>query len=171
MTEHEKLRQAKQWIDSLAEGLHPVTGESLSPEDVVNDVRVSRCLFFVSEILRRQLAESKAEPLGRAAVPVSAKPISASELARLLQSAAGCPGSRTLRYADIVQWLLRAGLLREVTGPDGRVHKRPTPAGEWWGISVEERVGKSGVPYRVVVYNEKAQRLVADHLEAIAENQ
>lgn len=46
MADVEKLRKVKQCIDSLAEGLHPFTGQPLPEEDVVNDVRVSRSLFW-----------------------------------------------------------------------------------------------------------------------------
>ena len=51
MADVEKLRKVKQCIDSLAEGLDPFTGQPLPGEDIVNDVRVSRSLFFVSALL------------------------------------------------------------------------------------------------------------------------
>lgn len=55
MADVEKLRKVKQCIDSLAEGLDPFTGQPLPGEDIVNDVRVSRSLFFVSALLQEQI--------------------------------------------------------------------------------------------------------------------
>ena len=55
MTEQEKLHHAKHYIDSLANGLNPLDGTPIPEQDVVNNVKISRCLFFVSDVLRKQL--------------------------------------------------------------------------------------------------------------------
>ena len=51
MTELEKSRRAKLYIDKLANGINPIDDSPVPEQDVVNQVRVSRCLFFVSQIL------------------------------------------------------------------------------------------------------------------------
>ena len=53
MTELEKIAYAKAYIESLANGLNPLTGQTVPDTDVVNNVRISRCLFYVSDILRQ----------------------------------------------------------------------------------------------------------------------
>ena len=55
MTEQEKLQRAKDCIDSLANGLNPLDGTPVPEQDIVNNVKISRCLFFVSNVLRKQL--------------------------------------------------------------------------------------------------------------------
>ena len=55
MTEQEKLHHAKHYIDSLANGLNPLDGTPIPEQDIVNNVKISRCLFFVSDVLRKQL--------------------------------------------------------------------------------------------------------------------
>ena len=55
MTEQEKLHRAKHYIDSLANGLNPLDGTLIPEQDVVNNVKISRCRFFVSDVLRKQL--------------------------------------------------------------------------------------------------------------------
>ena len=55
MTEKEIIKHAKDYIDSLANGTNPLTGEPVNESDVVNNVRISRCLFYVSEILEKVL--------------------------------------------------------------------------------------------------------------------
>lgn len=177
MTEQERLYQAKRWIDCLAQGIHPLTGEELPDDDVVNNVRVSRCLFFVSEVLRQDLANrtgSKTVPQKpfvltleeREQVVLSPQPIPATDLARRLNCAARTPGIKKIQYVHIARWLVEVGLLREVLRSDGRKTRRPTASGEKVGITVELRTEREH-PYQVVVYSQEAQRFVLDNIDAI----
>lgn len=178
MTEREKLQQAKRWIDCLAQGIHPLTGEELPEQEAVNDVRISRCLFFVAEVLRRELdAAPKSKAAGkkpfvltwteREEVELSEKPIPASELARRLNRAAHTPGIRKIQYAHIVNWLTEVGFLRQDFRSDGRLARRPTAEGEKLGITVELR-RQPDRTYPVVVYGIEAQRFVLDNVDAVA---
>lgn len=51
MEEREKLAAAKKYLDDLANGVDPLTGRILPEDSGVNNVRVSRCLFYVSSVL------------------------------------------------------------------------------------------------------------------------
>ena len=53
MTELEIMQRAKAYIDQLANGINPIDGTSVADSDVINNVRISRCLFYVSDILKR----------------------------------------------------------------------------------------------------------------------
>ena len=53
MTELEKIAYAKSFIDKLANGINPINEEAVPDDDLINNVRISRCLFYVSEILER----------------------------------------------------------------------------------------------------------------------
>ena len=53
MTELEKIQRAKMYIDKMANGINPITDEQTVDDDTLNNVRVSRCLFYVSDILRQ----------------------------------------------------------------------------------------------------------------------
>ena len=53
MTELEKIAYAKSFIDKLANGINPLDDTPVSENDIVNNVRISRCLFYISEILDR----------------------------------------------------------------------------------------------------------------------
>ena len=52
MTELEKIEHAKGYIDQLANGINPITGEPVPESELINNVHISRCLFYVSEVLR-----------------------------------------------------------------------------------------------------------------------
>lgn len=53
MTELEKIEYAKTYIEKLANGVNPLTGQAAPDSDLINNVRISRCLFYVSDILRQ----------------------------------------------------------------------------------------------------------------------
>ena len=53
MTELEKIEYAKSFIDKLANGINPLDDSSIPENDIANNVRLSRCFFYVSDILRQ----------------------------------------------------------------------------------------------------------------------
>ena len=61
MTELEKIEQAKKYLDKLANGTNPLTDAELPADDIVNNVRISRCLFYVAGLLG-ELLEDNDEP-------------------------------------------------------------------------------------------------------------
>lgn len=52
MTELETMQRAKQYIDKLANGIDPLSDEYIKDDSVINNVRISRCLFYVSNVLQ-----------------------------------------------------------------------------------------------------------------------
>lgn len=176
MVDVEKLRKVKQCIDSLAEGLNPFTGQPLPEEDIVNDVRVSRSLFLASAFLQEQMQGKTEKKNGkkqtfrlsleeRDRVEFSFRPISASELARRMNNAAGAQDCKKITYRQITDWLVEVGMLKLVENVAG-TQRRPTESGKKRGISVESRIGQSG-PYQVVLYSAEAQRFIVDNVDGI----
>lgn len=181
MTELEMINRAKTYIDKLANGVNPLTDEPVSENDIVNNVRISRCFFYISDLLRR-FAEGgfpeaakkwKKQPFiiteeQRKRFEFSETPISVSEIARRFNAAVNTEGAVQMRYSGITFWLIESGLLSVDRREDGREVKLPTAAGMELGISQEVRSGANG-SYTVVVYNENAQRYIVDNIDAILE--
>lgn len=177
MADMEKLRKVKQCIDSLAEGLNPFTGQPLPEEDIVNDVRVARSLFFASSFLQEQMQGTMVQKTGkkqmfrlsleeRERVTFSAKPIPASELARRMNEVVGAQDCKKISYRQITDWLVEVGMLKLVENTAGSQRRRPTDSGEKLGISLEKRMGQYGM-YQVVLYNENAQQFIVDNVDAM----
>ena len=95
MTELETLERAKIYMEKLANGINPIDGSVIPDEDVVNNVRLSRCFFYVSDVLRQVIEnggvtpqkKSKKEPFlltieQREAFDFSAAPIPISEISK-----------------------------------------------------------------------------------------
>ena len=62
MTELEKIAYAKSFIDKLANGVNPIDDSTIPDCDVVNNVRLSRCFFYVSDILRQVIENGGITP-------------------------------------------------------------------------------------------------------------
>ena len=181
MTELEMINRAKTYIDKLANGVNPLTDEPVSENDIVNNVRISRCFFYISDLLRRfaeggfpeAAKKGKKQPFiiteeQRKRFEFSETPISVSEIARRFNAAVNTEGAVQMRYSGITFWLIESGLLSGDRREDGREVKLPTAAGMELGISQEVRSGANG-SYTVVVYNENAQRYIVDNIDAILE--
>lgn len=178
MTEIEILEHAKSYIDKLANGIDPMTDMPVGEGDAVNNVRVSRCLFYVSEVLGKVIASGDiptapkpkkrpffltAEQLSR--YPYADRAITVSEIADNLNALADAEQCLKMPYTHITGWLIGIGAL-ELCTVEGKSVKRPTARGGELGIATEQRTGRNG-DYTVVVYNRAAQQFITDNLEAI----
>ena len=184
MTELEKIEYTKSFIDKLANGINPLDGSVIPDGDVVNNVRLSRCFFYVSDILRQIIDNGGISPSPVVTEKKSARkkpyfltaeqaesfeysdtPITATEILNRIASVGPTEGVKKLPKRNLVKWLVSLELLEIVT-VGGEKLKRPTPAGEEMGIILEERQGQYGV-YSVILYNKDAQHFIIDNIEAM----
>ena len=182
MTELETIARAKMYIDKLANGINPLDDTAVAENDIVNNVRISRCLFFVSDTLRRVLENGgvgvasrvkknkfkiTAEELEK--FEFSDRPIPVSEITKRINDIADTENSTKLSHKTITSWLSEIGMLNEMINTDGKKRKCPTAEGAELGIFVEERMGQNGT-YHVVVYNKSAQKFIVDNIPSVIEN-
>ena len=180
MTELEKIAYAKSFIDKLANGINPLDDTPIPDDDIANNVRLSRCFFYVSDILRQVYANGGVTKPKRASkIPFavtleqlekfeySAEPIPVSEIAKRIYAMADNENMEKVSYRQINQWLLNIGMLYLHDFGGKKPVKRPTEEGNQIGITVETRMGRYG-EYQVVLYNEEAQRFILDNIEAVA---
>lgn len=184
MTELEKLKRAKMYMDKLANGVDPISDKEAPDGDIINNVRLSRCFFFVSDILRQVIdnggvgKQKKAEKLTKIPFALSYQqrekynysdiPISISEISRRINSLSEDEKMSQLKYGSITGWLTQIGMMELALSSTGRQTKFPTSAGRELGISTEARTGMNG-DYTAVLYNRHAQQFIIDNLDAILE--
>ena len=178
MTELEKIAYAKMFIDKLANGINPLDDTRIKDDELINNVRISRCFFYVSDILRKvienggvekgskknQFKITKEELSGYEVV----SSISISEFCRRVSELSKSDTNK-LSYKLISSWLTTNGYLKEDTYDNGKKRKCPTELGSQIGIYTELRIGRHG-EYLGVLYNQDAQRFLVDHLIEIIES-
>ena len=180
MTEIDMLKRAKMYIDCLSEGTDPISGLEVPQDSVLNNVRLSRCFFYVSSILQkvidnggainnRQTYENRT-PFSITAdetphIPASDTPMPVSQLCRYISDITAHNGERALAHRTVTAWLAQKGYL-SVESHNGKTRKRVTRLGADAGMYEELREGQYG-QYYAVVYDKKAQQLVIDNLPEI----
>ena len=175
MQDDNKTITAKDWILKLANGINPLNGSTLPDDDIVNNVHISRCLFYVSDLLdtipdnNKKKSKKydldfyiKPEDLGKVLI-VDSTGISnfVREINKLIPD-----NMRPLPYNKILNWLIANGYLEEVEDVNFGKKKTPTASGCSIGISSEVREGTNG-QYWAVLYNSNAQRFILNNLYAI----
>ena len=65
MTDIEKPEYAGIFPDQLANGINPLDNTPAAENELVNHVRISRCFFYVSDVLR-QVIEERSAPKSKA---------------------------------------------------------------------------------------------------------
>jgi len=181
LSELEKLQRAKAYMDMLAGGVDPISGREVDGDSVLNNVRLSRCFFYVSDILRQVIenggAVQKTAPKqsglppfalpeeARAKIEISSGTVMISHFAERINSLIDTDTMRKLKPTAFTAWLSENGYLYEETINDKK-RKKPTATGIGIGISSEVREGQYGA-YTATLYNENAQRFLVDHLDEI----
>ena len=181
MTELEILQHAKEYLDKLAKGIDPLTGREVPEGEIINNVRISRCLFYVSDVLRqvienggiqvKAVKDSEKAPFAlsfedRSRYAFGDWPLSASQIAQRLNELVDLETMQKLKTTSITKFLLQSGLLFDEEDSGGKKNKRPTEAGRELGISTQLRTGQNG-DYTAVVYSREAQQFILDNLDAI----
>ncbi len=178
MTEMEKIAYAKSFIDKLAEGINPLDGNPIPEGDIANNVRLTRCFFYVSDILRQIIENGGVNRDGKLPFSITAEqlarynflpfPIGVNEISKQLTALIDNPMMKTITGVQINNWLEAEGYLVKVLDPQSNKNRRiPTQSGEALGITLTIKNDRDGHPYNAVEYNENAQRFILSNLDEI----
>lgn len=180
MTELETIARAQMYLENLAKGVNPLTGEEVADGDVVNNVRISRCLFFTADLLKKivdnkgkykaEMPEQKPFSLTQdqiARYEYSNHSLSVTEVVKRFNALIDTAYMKELKTKQVTEWLESIGILQNIV-VNNKTRRRPTTHGENIGITVEERMGQYGM-YEGVFYSTRAQHFIVDHIDAIIE--
>jgi hypothetical protein len=116
MTELETIQHAKNYLDKLARGINPLTDEPVPEEELINNVRISRCFFYVSDVLRRVLENGGVGSVPRAKLPpfrighetlkgyvFSEEPLAISRITERINALVDTTKMKKLSYSVIVR--------------------------------------------------------------------
>ena len=167
-----KLKVAIDWINKLANGMNPLDGSTLSDSDIVNNIHISRCLFYVSHVLedvgkttssRRKQYEQEIQLTPEIASKVfvaerTGIAMFVKEINKVIPE-----NMQPLAASKVTQWLVSIGYLTEQQRSDGRKYKAPTELGTSIGMTSAWRDGYQG-QYLAVSYDANAQHFILENL-------
>lgn len=174
MTELETVQRAKMYMDQLAQGIDPISGQELPEDSTLNTVRLARCFFYVSGVLEQvirngghvgtvQKAEFSITPEQLAKVSVSAHPIRITDFSNALMQVVDSNTIKKLNATRITNWLMEKGFLAKEPTSDGKSRRVPTAAGRNLDMTTQLRQSPDG-EYLAIYYDANAQRFLLDHL-------
>ncbi len=181
-TEIEMLTKAKMYMEKLASGVDPISGNLAPEEDVINQLRLSRCFTYVAGVLQEVIDNggkvakaSKGKKLPfylplaeREKFQFSDSPIPVTEITDRINSLIDTDTMSKMKHNCITLWLMNVGLLEERIVDNNKIKKLPTSEGEAIGIIVRQGVGTYG-PYTYSAYNRNAQQFLIDNIDTITE--
>ena len=153
MDQLEILHKAKMYIDKLANGINPLTDQPVDDNDVVNNVKLSRCFFYVSDVLRqvienggyvhrrfhrRKKFQITDEELSR--FEYSDEPITMKELVLRINKLIDQNEIRRISAMALNAWLRGMGLIEAGEGKYGKLRWVPSKLGEEIGIEVKGKM-------------------------------
>lgn len=182
MTELEKIKRAQMYIRKLAEGINPIDDTPADERDIINNVRLSRCFFYVADILGQvidnggvvqktvykdkngfSLTEEE-----KALLDAVDTPLQVREITGMINALKGENYASKLKVTAIGKFLTQAGLLEIIEDGNGKNKKIPTALGESMGIIRQTRTGQYGT-YDVLLYTREAQQFIFDNIDAVIE--
>lgn len=185
MTDTEKITSAKEFIDKLAQGINPLTDMPAEGGDLTNNIRISRCLFYVSSILEKALVEEERNATKKererkrlekkglvpfnitneqlSCYPFSDRPLCITDIVGRMNALIDTSAMKPLTYKPVHKWLMDIGALET---KEGSTTKTPTEQGLRMGIKTEIRHGSHG-DYLVILYDTRMQHLIMDNIDAI----
>lgn len=180
MTELEKLQLAKEYIDKLAYGINPFTNAKVNYSEIINDVKISRCFFYISGLLNELISTNsniiKKSKTKRefyldynqqnSLVPIRNK-IKVSDIANKINKITEENECKKFKSTWITTWLLNKGFLENSFEEEYKKNRKIiTSLGESIGISIQFIKYATGI-FPIIFYSYDAQKFIYDNIEAI----
>lgn len=188
-TELDTMKHAKEYIDKIANGIDPFTDKPIPDDDIVNNVKLSRCFFYISGILEKVIENGgEVSPVktvevvksgrrgvvvitdeARAAFKCFINEVTPTAFTDMINKHLDPDISGRLKKNAIADWLSEVGMLENYELPNGKMHRRPTESGSNEGIRLSEYFSADGFPRTAIMLSPAAQQFILDNIDAIAE--
>ena len=173
------LKQAKLFLEKLANGRDPISGERVNDKDIVRDSRIISCLDTAVEALEREideLCENSGSDKGcerkgfyitseqKAQLELNERECKVSDIAKEINRVTCDNGSKTMQAVWINDWLESIGMLYR----NGDGNRFATADGNNLGITSEVRQSSNGKESYTNLFSAQAQKFIYDNIETIA---
>lgn len=176
--EFEKIEKAKNVLQKIAKGIDPLSGEIIEKDSFLNDARIIRCFYFVTEILdnvlngiynNRKLSSFiiTAEQKSRVIFPDGK--IGVNEFSKCINACIDLSKSKKLNGVELNKWLKKSGILSEINTVNGKTRTVTNDTSAQYGFENVKRM-YNDVEYDMVVINDKGKKYLLDNIESIMES-
>lgn len=175
INEIEKMEKAKNIIKQIADGVNPVNGEVIEGDVLLNDPRIIRCFYFVSEVLdsvingkynNKNISEFVITEQEKSGVVFIEGKIGVNKIAKCINEQVNPLVSKKTSGAAINTGLKRMGILAESKNEDGKTRTTINEDSHLYGFYLESR-NYSGVEYDAVVIDDRGKKFILDNIEEI----
>lgn len=174
--EAEKIEKAKGFMQKLAEGINPISGEIIQNDSMVSDVKLIGCFNFIAEVLdniQKQGAEGRKRelqfvitPEQKSKVSLPEDKIGVNEFSKRINECLNLDVSRRLTGVDLNKRLKKLGVLSEEQAEDGKTRTITNEKSAGYGFEMEKKQYK-GVEYDMVLINSQGKKYLLENLETI----
>ena len=180
MTELEKVEYAKSFIEKLANGINPLDDTPIPESDIANNVRLSKCFSYVSDVLGQLVENGKKKEKKRQKpkrnrfyitaeqlqnFPYSQEPITLGEFCNRLESLVDLSKVKHISRGSLPKWLVFVGLISPPNPGERHYGGEITEEGLKMGIDRITYTNKYGT-HKAYVLGIEAQRFVIDNVDA-----
>lgn len=123
----ELLKRANEYIFKMANGINPLNGEIVPDSDLINNIKISRCLFYVNNILNDVLLNGGAgknkSKVEKVEFNIDKKElekyefidydVSITKIVKRINELKNNENMNKLRADEVTGWLISVGLLEE----------------------------------------------------------
>lgn len=180
MTDIEKAQTTKLYLDKLANGMNPLTGEDLPEDTVLNNIYLCRSFAYASNVFdefikngcrisynnKNNMLPFTITESQRGMIAISESPVSITTVTNRIEKVLD-RNIKPLSPARVTQWLEAQGFLETVIGDDGKRDRISTEEGEKLGIETQIETFKNET-IRKNYYSLNAQAFIIANLLEIA---
>ncbi len=178
MTELDKIIRAKAYIDKLANGVDPFSDMELEKDSVLQNIRLSRCFFFVSEILERVIENGGVvNAAGEKAkffitdeqknnILITEESVGVNEIAKRINAVINSSVMQGATGVKINNWLAGQRYLRSETRGDKKIRITDVK-GEEAGIHTVEVTAPDGRTYKKNIFGRDMQQYIIENINVI----
>jgi len=174
MDDFDILKHAQTYIEKMAAGVDPLTGNAVASTDLVANERIARCLAYVNDKLKALIAAGGV--IGNEHKPPFAYDQSKIDrvvyvergisLTEILRNVARAYDNRcSISYRLVAPLLVQSGVLVKESADSDKLIAAPSARAK--GIWSESAEDKDGKPYTRTLYDAAGQRYVVSLLKAI----
>lgn len=168
------LKHAQEYIEKMANGIDPTTNELAKKDDLINNVRIARCLFYVNSVLKKlidndlKVSKKNKKPFYLSATTLAKYeytiyPISITKIVRKINQLIPDFDMAKLKVTDMVSWLMEIGLLK-VEEERGKLVKKPTETGRKLGMHIGH-ISSPTKEYDIIYYSKETEQFIIDNFD------